>query len=47
MLKFLAGEDFLKGLKLASTMDDSILVASKKANVTVLEIYIQDCNLGQ
>ena len=38
MLKLLTGEDFLKWLKHACTAGDAILVASKKTNVTVLEI---------
>jgi len=47
MLKLLGGEDFLKWLKLACKAGDAILVASKKTNVTILEILVQYCNLGQ
>ena len=38
ILKLLAGEHFLRWLRLPCTVGDAILVASKKTNVTVLEI---------
>ena len=38
MLKMLAGEDFLRWLWLPCKAGDTILVASKKTNVTVWEI---------
>ena len=47
MLKLLAGEDFLKWLKLVCTLCDAILVAWKKTNVTVRENQIQDHHLGE
>ena len=38
ILKLLAGEHFLRWLRLPCTAGDAILVASKKTNVTVMEI---------